>query len=407
MRWANDRSTSRSRWDVSDGSRAGGIVVLISRQSLCDADGAQQRLKRRRIGQQQKEAAQLLRHLHHHELALDAEDVILLRAELQIGRRQHRRRHVHREARRRWQEHDVHEFAQRVHVRRAEDVPRLLERGLLHLAELLRRPRIAVEHQLSEAQRGWPGKDEHGASGEIAEHVHQHRRDRLVGLGHLRRDLLETRDIDCRDADHDRPSNHLRERGRGGPGADVRYFLQRIELDRLERADVVHGYGHGKLLTSTISAGEPFPRIVAPPKNVSPSFTPSNCLTTISCCPPSASTTRPTRRSGRSMTMTCSLGCPAATSRRPSPTNPRSRSTGSTSERSTSTSRPCSVRNAASWSSTVSDTWVSGIAYTSSATRASSARTIASVSGSRSVAVVPWPGAERMSTAPPSARTRV
>ena len=47
------------------------------------------------------------------------------------------------------------------------------------------------------------------------------------------------------------------------------------------------------------------------------------------------------------------------------------------------------------------------MAYVSSPTRASSARTMASVSGRRSIIVVPCPGTERMSIAPPSARTRV
>ena len=47
------------------------------------------------------------------------------------------------------------------------------------------------------------------------------------------------------------------------------------------------------------------------------------------------------------------------------------------------------------------------MAYVSSPTRASSERTMASVSGSRSVTVVPSPGTVRMSTAPPSARTRL
>src|SRR5207248_5216390 len=136
---------------------------------------------------------------------------------------------------------------------------------------------------------------------------------RLVRLRDLGRNLFQARNIDCRDADHDRPPNHLGQRGRGVSGTDVGDFLQRIELDRFERADIVYAGCHGKLLTSTMSAGEPFPRIVAPPKNERPSFTPSNCLTTISCCPASSSTTRPTRRSGRSMMTTCSLGWPGAT----------------------------------------------------------------------------------------------
>ena len=107
------------------------------------------------------------------------------------------------------------------------------------------------------------------------------------------------------------------------------------------------------------------------------------------------------------MITTCSLCWPERIGRGGNPTSERSRSTGSTSERSTITSRPCSVRNAARLSSTVSLTCVSGMAYTSPSARASSARTIARVSGRRSVTVVPCPCEDRMSTAPPSERTRV
>jgi hypothetical protein len=113
-----------------------------------------------------------------------------------------------------------------------------------------------------------------------------------------------------------------------------------------------------RLPTSTISAGAPSPRIVAPLNSGSPSRTPSNCLTTISCWPVSSSTINPARRSAISSTTTWRRSSLTVGIR----SRLRSRISGSTSSRRTSTSRPFTVRTSADSSSTVSFTWVIGSA---------------------------------------------
>src|SRR6185437_7337260 len=157
----------------------------------------------------------------------------------------------------------------------------------------------------------------------------------------------------------------------------------------------------------TIRAGTPSARIVAPLNSASPSRTPSNSFTTMSCCPANSSTTSPARRPSLSITITCVVPFALTSIASGSPTMSRNWSSGTTSSRSSITSRPCTRRREACARSTVSCTCVIGTAYISPSTRASSARTIASVTGRRSVTVVPSPGAVRISTAPPSARTRV
>ena len=138
-----------------------------------------------------------------------------------------------------------------------------------------------------------------------------------------------------------------------------------------------------RLLTSTISDGAPSPRSVAPPKSGRPSRTASNCFTTISSCPVSSSTTSAARRSptiDHHDLLECDLV--RRDVRRESRPARAVASSGSTSSRGSSTSLPLTVCTISGVSSIVSLTCASGIAYVSSPTRASSARTIASVSGS-------------------------
>ena len=75
------------------------------------------------------------------------------RAELQIRRRQHRRRHVHGETRRRRKQHESHEIAQRVHVGAAQNVAGLLDRRLLELAEGASGSVRPTQHELREPDR--------------------------------------------------------------------------------------------------------------------------------------------------------------------------------------------------------------------------------------------------------------
>ena len=75
------------------------------------------------------------------------------------------------------------------------------------------------------------------------------------GADDLRRNVLEPRHVDRRHADHDRLADHLRQRGGGVAGADVRDFAQRVQLDGLQRTEVFHEHPQRRLLTSTMSDG--------------------------------------------------------------------------------------------------------------------------------------------------------
>src|SRR5690606_29714256 len=75
---------------------------------------------------------------------------------------------------------------------------------------------------------------------EIAQHVHEHRRDRLLAIVDLRRHLLERRYRDGGHADHDRSARHLRQRGRRVPRAYVGGLAERVELRLLQRHKVSH-----------------------------------------------------------------------------------------------------------------------------------------------------------------------
>jgi len=66
-------------------------------------------------------------------------------------------------------------------------------------------------------------------------------RERLVGRGDPEDGIGERQRLGVRNADVDRPPDHLRERRRRVPGADVRDLAQRVELVGLEAPNVVHG----------------------------------------------------------------------------------------------------------------------------------------------------------------------
>ena len=174
---------------------------------------------------------------------LDAEHVVAVGAEVEVRARQHRRRRVDHQARHRGQQHHAHEARQRVHVRAAQDVAGLLERGALELVERRRLAFGPAEEEIAQAARRGLGEDQQRAPREVAEHVEQDRRDDLARLAEQVGDLLEPDDGDRRHADHDPPVGHLRQRGRGVAGADVLHFLERVQLERLEIADVVHASG--------------------------------------------------------------------------------------------------------------------------------------------------------------------
>ena len=76
---------------------------------------------------------------------------------------------------------------------------------------------------------------------QVAQHVHEARRHRLFRRRDLRRDLLESRHVDRRDADHDGPADHLRQRRGCVARADVRHFSESVQLQRLQRTNVIHG----------------------------------------------------------------------------------------------------------------------------------------------------------------------
>jgi hypothetical protein len=178
----------------------------------------------------------------HLELRLDAEDVVALVAEIGVRRGEHRARQVDHQRRHGGEEHHPHEVGERVHVRRREDVARLFDRRLLELAEDARGAERPVEQDLREPHRRVAREDEQRAARQVAEHVHQHRGDDLVGLGDQLGDVLEADDLQPRHVDHDAPRRHLRQRGRRVAGADVGDLAQRVDLEFVQLAHVKHGY---------------------------------------------------------------------------------------------------------------------------------------------------------------------
>ena len=129
-------------------------------------------------------------------------------------------------------------------------------------------PALAPQQDVAERSGRPFGKEDQGAAGEIAHHVHQHRGDDLVGAADQVGHVLERPHVDLGHGDHDRAVGHLRQRRGRVAGADVGHLAQRVELQLLQVPHVFHGSPpYSSAAASRMSAGAPSARIVAPPTN--------------------------------------------------------------------------------------------------------------------------------------------
>ncbi len=310
-------------------------------------------------------------------------------------------------ARRRRQQDHPHEFAERVEIRGAQDVPGLLA---ARTARSRRAPCTLPppHHQAAPRAAPWrAGRRAARAPGEIAEHLHHDGRDRLLFVRDLVRHVLERRDVDLRHADHDpaAPSSATA-RSRRGPRRCSPSRAARRAAAPSARECRPCALPSKRLPTSMISAGAPSDRIVAPLNSAqcrrAPRRTASpRCPAVPRVRPPRAR--RAARRTShdhhllhrraatRAWRQPRRADAAAAALRRAA-RSPRARARCARASR--RLQRLAHVRHRQR-------------VRLRRPTRASSARTIASVSGSRAVTVVPSPATVLISTEPPSARTRV
>src|SRR5213594_3551583 len=334
-------------------------AIRRRRHGSGQADGVEDGLERRQIGEQQEVPPQPLGRVDV-ELGLDAEHEVALVPEVEVRGREHRRGEVHHETRHGRQQQHPHEVGQRVHVGAGQDVAGFLEARLLEHVEHVRRPDRPPQQHVAQPPPHRLREEQQGASRQIPQHVHQHGGDDVLRVAEQVRDFFEPRDVDLRHADHDPAVGELRQRRRGVAGADVRHLAQRVDLELFQVPDVLHLASHPYRSppASRINAGIPSPMMVAPLNTGSVPWGASKPFTTISCCPSMPSTTSPARRSPISSTMTGarSGGSPAT------PSSRRRCTSGTTRSRSTIASRPSTVVVAWALSSTVSATYVSGSA---------------------------------------------